>query len=114
GDPRSSEDVEQFLTQGPLQRGVQIAERLVEQEEMGLGSEGPREGDALLLPAGQLVGITTLVALEADQLEHLPGALTPASTGNAPEPVPNVLHHRHVRKEREFLEDHADAALLRL
>ena len=52
---------------------VERAERLVEEEHVGLVDERPRERDALLLAAGQLVGAALLVAGQVDQLEDLAG-----------------------------------------
>ncbi|BCW52427.1 hypothetical protein StoSoilB13_47690 (plasmid) [Arthrobacter sp. StoSoilB13] len=40
---------------GYPESGVECGERLVQQHELGFAGQGTRQGDALLLPAGQLV-----------------------------------------------------------
>ena len=50
---------------------VQRGQRLVEQQHRGLHRQGPGQRDALLLAAGELVGVAVLELREADELEHL-------------------------------------------
>ena len=50
---------------------VERAERLVEQHDLGVGGERAGQADALLHPAGQLVGIRVPPPAEAHGLEHL-------------------------------------------
>ena len=54
---------------------VEGAERLVEQQHLGPVDEGPGQGDALALTAGELVGLAVAERLEADAGE---GLLDPA------------------------------------
>ena len=50
---------------------VERAQRLVEQQDLGLVDDRAGERDALLLPAGELVGLARLVAGELDRREGL-------------------------------------------
>ena len=53
------------------QLGVEIGQRLVEQQDVGLDHERPRERHALLLPARQLARQALREAFEAHQAQHL-------------------------------------------
>ena len=53
-------------------QGVEGAEGLVHQQQLGVVNEGAGDGDALLHAAGELLGIAALEALEAHQLEKTP------------------------------------------
>ncbi len=81
---------------------VERAERLVEQEHLGLVHHCSREGDALALAARELVGSPVLEALEAHHLQRATDALAPLLAGDALdlEPVADVVGHRHVREKR--------------
>lgn len=52
------------------QAGVERRERLVEQHDAWFGGERPGEGDALLLAAGELMGIAVGEVLDADDGEQ--------------------------------------------
>ena len=52
------------------QLGVEIAERLVEQQDAGLDHQAAGERDALLLAAGQLARQPVLEARQVDQRER--------------------------------------------
>src|SRR5690606_23681074 len=82
------------------------------QEDRGAGRQGAGEGDALLLPAGELVGIASLEATEPDQLQHLAHALFPFGAPQATQPEADGPLHRQVREERAILEDEGGAAVL--
>ena len=56
-------------------------------------------------------GEALLVAVEADEAQALLRLLALLGLGEAGEAIGDVLQHRHVRKERVGLEDHADVAL---
>ena len=55
---------------GP-QRGIEGGEGLVEEDDLGIGGQGAGQGDALLLPAGELVGVAAGQAGQADQFQQL-------------------------------------------
>src|SRR5262249_16467356 len=97
------------------QLGVEVAERLVEQDETRLHRQAPRQRDALLLPAGELRRIAVLELRQPDQLErgeHAPAdiALLDLSQLQAER---DVVVHRHVRPEPVVLEDKPDLARVR-
>src|SRR5688572_8276059 len=50
---------------------VEVAGGLVADEQLGPVDEGPRDGDALLLTAGEFTGHPLLLAAEPDEVEHL-------------------------------------------
>ena len=56
------------------QLGVEGAERLVEQQHRGLEHQGAGQGDALLLPAGELAGLARRVARQLHELQRLADA----------------------------------------
>ena len=90
---------------------VERAERLVEEQHLGVAGQRAGQPDALLHAAGQLVGVGRLVARQADELDDLPGPaqpLGPAGAGHL-QPVRDVLEHPAVRQQPEVLEDHREA-----
>src|SRR5216684_5188320 len=88
------------------QIGVEIGQRLVEQEHARLDHHGAGERDALLLAARELGGIALGQRGELDGVEHLHDlpadrrAVEPAQL----EAEGDVLRHRHVRPDRIALE----------
>jgi hypothetical protein len=56
---------------------VEVREGLVEEEHGRGRSERAGEGDPLLLPAGQLVGIARRQIVQADLLEGVPDPISP-------------------------------------
>ena len=93
---------------------VEGAERLVEEQEVGPVDQRTGQGHALLLAAGELVRLASLVAGEMDELEHLPGAAGDLVLGHVPalEPEGDVLADVEVGEEGVVLEDHVDRALV--
>ena len=104
-------DVEDLADELRVERGG----RLVEEHELGLHRQGPRDRDPLLLTAGELPGVGGALVLEPDAVEqverlglHL-GLLAPLDPDGA---LHDVLQRCHVREEVEPLEDHADLTAL--
>jgi hypothetical protein len=64
--------------------GVERAHRLVEQQEVGTRRERSRQGDPLLLAAGQFRRVARLEPLEADQLQQVGDALVVAVEADRP------------------------------
>ena len=97
------------------QLGVEIGQRLVEQQDRRLDHQRAGERDALLLAAGQLVRVAALEPGEIDQRQRLLDL--PARRGRRNlaqlEPEHDVLEHVLVRPHRVVLEHHAHAARLR-
>src|SRR5204862_327485 len=85
-----------------------------EEEDVWAEHERSREGDPLLLAAGELARVARLEPREV----HLGEALLEAAGDRRgvelpePEPVGDVRPHGHVGPERVVLEDHPDVALV--
>ncbi len=97
------------------QRGIEGAQRLVEQEQPRLERERARERGAQGLRAVELGGAPALEAGEPDALEGGRHLARERIAAHAPlaQPEGHVVAHRHVGPQRVAREHHADAALLR-
>ncbi len=96
------------------QIGVEIRQRLVEQQRLGLDDQRARERDALLLPARELARIAVR---ELREMRGRQDGGELASDGLAVDlaqhqPIGDVLVDRHVRPQRVALEDHRHVAAL--
>ena len=82
--------------------GVEIRERLVEQQNARLEHQRARHRDALLLAARELARQAVVEPGEAEQGQLLLATATARSRGSplAAQPVTDVLEHGHVREER--------------
>jgi hypothetical protein len=97
------------------QRGVQVGQRLVEQEQPRVADDGAADGDALALAAGQLrrLAVEQILHLQdARGLADLRLALGREEVAEAKREA-DVLAHRHVRVQRVGLEHHRDATVAR-
>ena len=56
-----------FALQLAAQGGFQVRERLIEEEEFGLADQGPAQGDALPLSAGELTGAAVQEVVDAQR-----------------------------------------------
>ncbi len=98
--------------------GVQVRQRLVEQQQRRLPHDGARQGDPLLLAAREHGGGAPGHRFHADQLQgsHHPvldlGA-GPARSLDA-QRIRHVLEHVQVRPDRVGLEHHANRAVVHL
>ena len=99
------------------QLGVEVGERLVEQERRRLAHDGAAHGDALALAAGELA------RLALEQLRRARGCRAASRTlrldlglrrAADAQAVGHVVVDRHVRVERVVLEHHGDVAVLGL
>ena len=94
-----------------LARGlVEIAGRLVGDEDGGIGCQRARERHALLLAAGELRRIMMQAIAEPDRLQLLGCALVGIGIAGELERHGDVLQRRHGRDQMEGLEDDADLA----
>ena len=95
------------------EHGVEVGQRLVEEEDLRLADQRPADGDALALAAGELGGLAIEELLELEHLRDLVGPPLDQVLRRLgdPEREGDVLPHRHVRIERVGLEHHRDAAL---
>ena len=94
------------------QFGVEVGERLVEEQHQRLEHQRARDRDALLLAARQFRRIAPIKAAQPDKRQLLGGelggaALCDAADGGA---VGDVLQHCHMREEGVGLKHHADVA----
>ena len=94
---------------------IERAERLVEQQQRRLEDEAPRDRDALLLAARELVDALRLRAGKSDALQHrVDTARDLRARDTAPrEAVADVVADRHHREQREVLEHHVDGPPVR-
>ena len=95
------------------QRGVEVRQRLVEQEHLRVADDGAADGDALALPARQVragsapsSGVSCSVSATSATLPAISARSALQLQAEA-----DVLGHRHVRKQRVGLEHHGDAAV---
>ena len=95
------------------QLGVEVRQRLVEEEHLGIADDGTTHRDALALAARELARTPPQ---QVAQAQDVGGAVHPGrdlGPGHAadPQPVGHVLEHGHVRIERVVLEHHCHVAL---
>jgi acyl-CoA thioesterase-1 len=89
---------------------VQVAGGFVGQEDQGVGDQGPGDGHALLLTAGQLGGKMSPPLVHADQLQ-CPDSTAPGLSGRQAgdgQGEGNILLGRQHVEEVKGLEDDAD------
>ena len=114
-DRRRLEPLMQFLDLGAHlhpQLGVEIGQRLVEQEDLRVAYDCPAHRDALALAARQLTRIPVEIGGEPEDLGSLlHPILDRCRIGLAqPQREGHVVGHLHVRIERVVLKDHRDVA----
>ena len=81
--PGARPDLQQLVLQLLAGHGVERAERLVHQHDLGVVGEHARDRDALLHAAGELVRIGVGKTLQADQFDEVI-RVSPISLGAAP------------------------------
>ena len=92
--------------------GIEVAGRLVGEQQRRVVDERARHRDALLLAAGELVGVVVQLrrqAREAQDVGHLRADLLARAAGHL-QRVGDVVVDRAVGQELEVLEDHAQVA----
>ena len=96
------------------QLGVEIGQRLVEQEHLGFAHQSAADGHALALAAGKLRGLAAEQMLDLQQLCDPQDRLLARRLRHAAhvEAELHVLGHVHVRVEGVGLEHHGDVAVL--
>ena len=93
---------------------VEIAGRLVGQQEAGIVDQRARDRDALLLAAGELAGRVALAVAESEQVQRRARPLGPRRGAGRPgggveQRQRDVLERARAREQVEALEDEADA-----
>ena len=103
----------QLRAHGDTQLGVQVGQRLVKQKQLGLAHDGPADGHALALTAGELRGFALQQVLQA-QLRggrlHL-GLNLGFVFAQIFQAESHVVVNRHVRVQRVRLKHHGAAAV---
>ena len=102
------EDLDDFVAGA----AVQIAGRLVGQEDGRTVDQRAGDGDSLLFAAGKLIGMMIGAAGQADEFERLQGSFTSLAVADPSRRVEHrqldVLQRRSARKQIEVLKDEAD------
>ena len=93
---------------------VEGRERLVQQQHLGMIGQRARQGDPLLLPAGELGGAPSAQPRHLDQGQHLLDDAADLLLGRAPhlQSEGDVLRHRHMGEQGIALEDGIDRPLI--
>ena len=118
-DGRFGDALVQLLDLDPhvdAELGVEVRERLVEQEQRGIAHQRPAHRHALPLPARQLAGLAPEEGFDLQQRRDPLHRLVLLGLGHpaALHAEGDVLPHRHGRVERVGLEHHGDVPVLRL
>ena len=94
---------------------VEVAQRFVEQQQLRAGCNRARDGDSLLLSAGEFVGITITILFNAHLVQRTHDALFHLVLGKAfdLEAEGDVFKRGHVRPKRVALEHEVEVALAR-
>ena len=103
-----------FKTHFFAQVGIKVVQRLVQQQQAGLGHQGACKRHTLLLPARKLRGQAVFHAGKVhivNALLHQGRSLGRVTPGYL-ERVAHILPHRHVGPHGIILKNHAKAALL--
>ena len=96
------------------QLGIEIGQRLIQQQQLRLHHQRAREREPLLLAARELGGVAVHQLVERDRLEH-PHDLFPDQLLSEPAHLQrkrHVLKYVHVRPDGVGLEHHAEIALV--
>ncbi len=115
---RDEDDGDAALRVQPLEQAhdlraglrVEVARRLVGQDDGRLGDQRAGDGDALLLAARQLVGVVLQPVAQPDGFQRLAGPLTPLARTHAgvDQRLLDVVDGRRAAQQVERLEDEAD------
>ena len=107
--PAGRAEAEDDVPERPPSGGIHARGRLVQEDQLRVVDEGERHGQALALPAGQVLGPGRPLLAEVHQADELVGRAA-AEAVEAPEQVQD-LDHGQLRVERRGLERDADAWL---
>jgi hypothetical protein len=110
GAPGLQPDPLQVLAQRAGRHRVEVAERFVHEQHVRFDGECPRDTDALLLTTGKLCGITVFDVTQPDEVEVVPGTLSPAVALVLDEA--QVGHDRAPRQQPRVLKDVSDTRVV--
>ncbi len=100
---------------GDAELGVQVAQRLVHQEDLRLADDGTTHGDPLALAAGECLRLAGEERLEAEEVGGFqdPGVTLGLGDASHLQGEAHVVGDGHVRVQRVVLEHHGDVPVLR-
>jgi len=106
-------ELEQFRAEVLGGEHVEGAEGLVHEENLRLDDEGAGKADALLHAAGELLGVSSFKAVEADGVKHLhaAGAALDGVDAASLKRGLDIFKDREPGEEREALKDNGDVDL---
>jgi len=110
GGAQAALELLQLVAGEVAELGVEVGERLVEEEHIRVAHHRPGQGHPLPLTAGELPGLALQQPVDAEHLcrpLHLAGDAVPGCALRL-EREGDVLCHREMRVERVALEDHRD------
>jgi hypothetical protein len=95
------------------QLGVQVGQRLVEEEHLGVPHDGAAHRHPLALATRELAGLALQQLLDAQDLGGVPHPFLDLGLGELPhlEAEGHVVVHAHVGVQRVILKDHGDVAV---
>ena len=98
----------QLVSCGIPELCIQVAEGLIEEEDIGMDGEGPGEGDALLLSPTQFGDAAFFVSVEGHHAKGFgdPGRDFVFGMFSRAETEGDIFENRHMREERVVLKDH--------
>ena len=107
-------DAPDFATHLNPQFGIQVAQRLVQQQEVGADHQSPGQRNPLLLTAGECIGLSISHACKPSHFNDFRHPVFDLFLGNLPhfEAEADVLRNGHMGPEGVALKDHADVALV--
>ncbi|MPM99362.1 hypothetical protein SDC9_146553 [bioreactor metagenome] len=94
---------------------VQIGQRFIEQQNLGLEDQGPRQCDALLLSIRKFIGKPCFGANKVEHLTHHCNIVSDDFLGIVPrfQSIGNILIDIEVGKQGIVLKDHGNTTVLR-
>ncbi len=115
GDAKTSMQLTEFILQIFTQFFIQRTQRFVHQQNAWFVDQRPRDGNALLLAAGQLRRAPMSKLFELHQLQHRVDPTFTLGAGQFAnrQRERDVVAHRQVREKRVTLEHHTDVAFVR-
>ena len=114
GDARALLNGHQFKLRLFAQLFVQGGKGFVQQQKLGLAGQRPCQGHPLALTAGNLVGFAQRQGRQLHKVQHVAHAACTFGFGHGLvfQSVPDVLFHRHMRKQGIGLKDKARPPVL--
>jgi len=108
-------DLDEFQLHNAPQFAVQSAQRFVQEQDPRLIDDGPGDGHALLLAAGQVDDVGMFIAVEVDQFQGITNLVADIVAGLAVDfrTEGDIFGDVHMGKKRIILEHRIDLAPVR-